>query len=66
MPISARASSPTKSNSVADLANHYLNAQPANGHREQFKLIRAFNQANPSPKLNQTQAGRQAGRQAVR
>src|SRR6266568_1973866 len=38
--------------------------QPANGHREQFESIRAFNRADPSPELNQTltQAGRQAGR----
>src|SRR6266700_2370538 len=33
--------------------------QPANGHREQFESIRAFNRADPSPELNQTQAGRQ-------
>src|SRR6266571_1343946 len=38
--------------------------QPANGHKEQFESIRAFNRADPSPELNQTQAGRQAGRQA--
>src|SRR6266702_1934058 len=47
--------------------------QPANGHREQFKSIRAFNRADPSPELNQThtqagrqEVGRQVGRQAGR
>ena len=45
--------------------DHRSNVQPANGHREQFKSIRAFGRADPSPKLNKTltQAGRQAGRQ---
>jgi len=45
-----------------------LNVQPANGHREQFKSIRAFDQDDSSPELNQTltQVGRQVGRQADR
>src|SRR6266568_5761931 len=44
--------------------NHHPNLQPANGYRERFESIRAFNRADPSPELNQTltQTGRQAGR----
>ena len=44
------------------------NAQLANGYRERFELIGAFDRADPSPELNQTltHTGRQAGRQAGR